>query len=348
MIQEADPELFATLRFTIKTSQRSNNWSSFIQKIRFGYEPERIEYAIASDNSDLFGHFLARSSRPAFAILSDPVLSRWTNPCEHQRIRFRTVIQMIAFCGSIKCFRKLMGATGTYQYPDGVEFDDLLCQCALFGGVDEIVRWIERHDSAPIFDFPHCAAASHHVTLMEWVLSRSSAAAACAQILFDAAASNCVEAAMFAMSNGADVNAMHKGLAPIHVASIRDATDVFRILVDFPGVTIDRPSQVSGQTPLHYAACGGNHVIVELLAGRVDINRKMARTGQTALHVAVIHGWVTVVAVLLRHPRTDVNAQAVDLRTPLHDAAAQGNLQIARLLLADKRCRSKMTDFMGV
>jgi hypothetical protein len=173
---------------------------------------------------------------------------------------------MITFCRSIKYFRKLMGATGTYQYPDLAEFDDLLCQCELFGGVDEIGRWIERHDNALIFDFPHCAAASYHVTLMEWVLSRSSTAA-CAQILFAAAASNCVEAAMFAMLNGADVNAMHQGLAPIHVASIRDATDVFRILVDLPAVTIDGPSQVSGQAPLHYAARGDSHVIVELLPG---------------------------------------------------------------------------------
>jgi ankyrin repeat protein len=70
--------------------------------------------------------------------------------------------------------------------------------------------------------------------------------------------------------------------------------------------------------------------------------------GQTALHLAAIHGWARVVAVLLQQPRTDVNVQAADLRTPLHDAAVQGNLEITQLLLADKRCKSRIRDAMGV
>jgi hypothetical protein len=254
---------------------------------------------------------------------------------------------MIAFCGSIKCFRKVMAATGAYRYPEWAEFDDLLCQCALFGGAAEIVHWIELHENAPLFDFPHLAAESHRLTLMEWVLN-GSPTAECAPILFAAAASNCVEAALFALSNGADVNAMHQGLAPIHVASIRDATDVFRILVNFPGVTINGPSEASGQTPLHYAARGGNDVIVGLLAGRVDVNKRKADTKQTALHLAAVQGWAKVIEVLLQRRRTDVNAQGADLRTPLHDAAAQGNLEIARLLLADERCNSRIKDAMGV
>jgi ankyrin repeat protein len=89
--------------------------------------------------------------------------------------------------------------------------------------------------------------------------------------------------------------------------------------------------------PIHEAARDGDLKEVQLLlkAHPDLVSSKDEKYGQTPLHIAAFNDRVDVAKVLLAN-KADVNAKANNGSTPLHLAAAKGNKDMVELLLANK------------
>jgi len=89
--------------------------------------------------------------------------------------------------------------------------------------------------------------------------------------------------------------------------------------------------------PIHDAARDGDlKQVASLLKVHPDlVSSKDEKYGQTPLHIAAFNDRVDVAKFLLAH-KADVNAKAKNGSTPLHLAAAKGNKDVVELLLANK------------
>ncbi|XP_054452716.1 KN motif and ankyrin repeat domain-containing protein 1-like [Anoplopoma fimbria] len=90
---------------------------------------------------------------------------------------------------------------------------------------------------------------------------------------------------------------------------------------------------------------GGMEVVRKLME-QSNINIRSNQTGQTALHLAVRHGRVVMVRLLLSC-RADANLQDSQGTTALMFASERGHTHIARLLLERSLCDLTLTDKRG-
>ncbi|MFC2161028.1 ankyrin repeat domain-containing protein [Acidobacteriota bacterium] len=150
----------------------------------------------------------------------------------------------------------------------------------------------------------------------------------------------------------------------IRAAEIGDIIKIKELLKKDPELA--NAKNISGLTPLHYAALYGNKNVVELLISNgADIQMKL-NDGTMPLHLAVGHGYVDIARLLIAngadiHSLTgtgdtllhhaafggdkestelllekgaEINARNREGRTPLFIAATRGNKEIVDLLLA--------------
>ncbi|KAL1694058.1 ankyrin repeat protein, partial [Schizophyllum commune] len=134
---------------------------------------------------------------------------------------------------------------------------------------------------------------------------------------------------------GADVHEVSKlkgrdQWTPLHYAACFGNHDVAALLLDHNAL-VDKHDAV-GMAPLHYAASHGQTSTVELLLSRgADVNGVAAKDGWCALHYAADNGHLDVIKVLVS-AGADVDNRAADWQTPLHCAAKMVHPEAIRLL----------------
>ncbi|KAI4885196.1 hypothetical protein NFI96_016653 [Prochilodus magdalenae] len=83
--------------------------------------------------------------------------------------------------------------------------------------------------------------------------------------------------------------------------------------------------------------------VIQQLMELGDVNARAGQVGQTALHLAVRHGRVSTVKLLLAQG-ADINAQDRAGTTALISACDRGHTDIVRILLEDPDCDANLTD----
>ena len=136
------------------------------------------------------------------------------------------------------------------------------------------------------------------------------------------------------LRTGADVNAPNDhGVTPLSLASENAHPAIAAGLLE-GGANPNAVLPVQGETVLMTAALSGSAEIVTMLLDRgADVNARTTRSGQTALMWAVSQNHRDVVARLIER-RADVRARSASGFTPMLFAAQQGNIEIARTLMA--------------
>lgn len=90
---------------------------------------------------------------------------------------------------------------------------------------------------------------------------------------------------------------------------------------------------VEGRSALHLAAEHGYLQVCDaLLTNKAFINSK-ARNGRTALHLAAMNGYAHLVKFLIRDHNAMIDVLTLKKQTPLHLAAASGQMEVCKLLL---------------
>ena len=136
------------------------------------------------------------------------------------------------------------------------------------------------------------------------------------------------------LAAGADINARTlSGSTPLHVAVRSGCSNEVRVLLD-RGATVNC-QDVSGQTPLHAVATAPGHPHVEqitrlLLNRGANVQAKEEKNSWTPLHFAAANGNIVVLRALLEKG-AEPNAQDNYGWTPLHRGVCHG--EVVRLLL---------------
>ena len=112
----------------------------------------------------------------------------------------------------------------------------------------------------------------------------------------------------------------------LHCASFFGIAEVLAALIQTECYDVNNPD-VSGKTPLSYAAWKGHAGVVEILLGQEGVNL------QTPLAYAASGGHEEVVKILLRLPEVSPDQQSNSGRTPLLHAASGGHEGVVKILL---------------
>ncbi|XP_031557742.1 transient receptor potential cation channel subfamily A member 1-like isoform X3 [Actinia tenebrosa] len=156
----------------------------------------------------------------------------------------------------------------------------------------------------------------------------------CNTLLHNCALTNSLDVAKKIIELGADVNALNTnlGTTPLHVACAMGGFEMAKMLVEMKAAL--QPKDCSGQTPLHRAAMFGHVQIIEyLLDNGADVDPR-DKSNQTPFLVAVASKRTNVNTVKLLLGRgAQINAQDAYLKTCLHLAIENQNIEIVNLLL---------------
>ncbi|KAI5615493.1 KN motif and ankyrin repeat domain-containing protein 1 isoform X1, partial [Silurus asotus] len=145
------------------------------------------------------------------------------------------------------------------------------------------------------------------------------------------------------VANMADRN----GNSALHYSVSHSNFRVVQKLLD-AGVCNANQQNKAGYTPIMLAALASveskeDMNVVGALFRKGDVNSKAIQAGQTALMLAVSHGRIDMVKVLLASG-SKVNIQDDEGSTALMCASEHGNVDIVRLLLAQPGCDASLTD----
>ena len=124
------------------------------------------------------------------------------------------------------------------------------------------------------------------------------------------------------------------GLTPLHWAAWYGNTDVVELLLD-KGADIHSKWRRNGMTSLHYAAAYGQNEAVELLIARgADVNARNKYGGTPLSATTTGRGkWKEVVELLIANGAL-VNTKNRGGLTPLHSAVINGQPEVLELLLS--------------
>ncbi|KAL7811573.1 ankyrin repeat-containing domain protein [Trichoderma gracile] len=131
------------------------------------------------------------------------------------------------------------------------------------------------------------------------------------------------------------------GWSPLHYAA-NWQLDHVRIDIWESGDVVSLPD-LMGRTPLHHACLKGNEKAVNLLLDRDALIEVAGHDGTTPIHCAVLSGNLNILKKLveevrskrLKHTRESIPHVDRNKRHPIHWAAAQGCIEVVRLLRDD-------------
>ncbi|XP_037044610.1 uncharacterized protein LOC119080396 isoform X1 [Bradysia coprophila] len=148
------------------------------------------------------------------------------------------------------------------------------------------------------------------------------------------------------MVNLADTN----GNTAMHYSVSHANFDIVSILLDSKVCNVNQTNN-AGYTcvmlvSLAKLKLSAHHTVVKRLFQMSDVNIRAKKHNQTALMLAVSHGNLDMVQMLL-DAGADINIQDEDGSTALMCAAEHGRIDIVKLLLAQSECDSCITDIDG-
>lgn len=134
------------------------------------------------------------------------------------------------------------------------------------------------------------------------------------------------------------------GWTPLLIASHRGHMDlVNNLLANHARVDV---FDTEGRSALHLAAEKGFLDVCDaLLTNKAFINSK-SRVGRTALHLAAMNGFTHLVKFLIKEHNAVIDILTLRKQTPLHLAAASGQMEVCQLLL-DLGANIDATDDLG-
>jgi len=146
--------------------------------------------------------------------------------------------------------------------------------------------------------------------------------------------------------NMADAN----GNTALHYAVSHCSMEIVSLLLDTALVDVNKQNK-AGYTSIMLASlaniqCEKDKNVIRQLFLRGDVNAKASQAGQTALMLAVSHGRVDMVKMLLEST-ADVNMQDEDGSTALMCACEHGHTDIVKILLSNPDCDPSITDNDG-
>jgi ankyrin len=138
------------------------------------------------------------------------------------------------------------------------------------------------------------------------------------------------------VTKGNNINAKTgDGVTPLHLAAFEGRADVVELLVA-AGADVNAPDN-DGDRPIHYAARRGHNAVVAMLEAKGAVSdatvESLLKIGATPLHQAAAMGDLKQARALLAQG-ANVNAKdRLDAR-PLYYAAEKGRKDVIELLLA--------------
>uniref|UniRef100_A0A1B6E6E2 Uncharacterized protein n=2 Tax=Clastoptera arizonana TaxID=38151 RepID=A0A1B6E6E2_9HEMI len=140
------------------------------------------------------------------------------------------------------------------------------------------------------------------------------------------------------------------GNTAMHYALSHGNFDVVSILLDSKVCNINQPN-AAGYTCVMLVSLAEVHSethrqVVRRLFLMADVNMRATQHGQTALMLAVSHGRLDMVQLLLESG-ADINIQDEDGSTALMCAAEHHHIEVVKLLLAHPDCDLTITDYDG-
>ncbi len=133
------------------------------------------------------------------------------------------------------------------------------------------------------------------------------------------------------IDDGADVNELNNGDAPLVMAAYKGYTEIVRMLLE-AGADVRAVDPGMKATALHAAAYAGRAEAAKVLIEyNIDINKQGPFNGYTALHDAIWQNNVDVVKVLL-DANADMSLRSHEGKTPLEFAKSKNHREIVAML----------------
>ena len=133
------------------------------------------------------------------------------------------------------------------------------------------------------------------------------------------------------IADGADVNELDKGDAPLVMAAYKGYNEIVRVLLE-AGADVRAVDPGMKATALHAAAYAGRAEAAKILIEyNIDINKQGPYNGYTALHDAIWQNNVDVVKVLL-NSNADLSLRSHEGKTPLEFAKSKNHREIVLML----------------
>ena len=123
----------------------------------------------------------------------------------------------------------------------------------------------------------------------------------------------------------------------LHLAAHGGYTHLCKFILDRMNGN-KNPQDQNGLTPIHNAVMQGHWETCQLLLSYINVADSVPtdKNGRTPMHIAAEKGCLKTFLVVLEHFKNDVNPQDNFGATPFLRAAANGNLEICKLIIKEK------------